>query len=112
PMIPAQQPAAIEPVWSKGRLTLPKAAAKSDLKGRTFTAALKSLRQELRTFADEIASEANIDRRFVAQVRKLADQIPQKSPRQAELFRLGHAGEVFAGYARTVDDEWPGILAT
>jgi hypothetical protein len=30
PAIPAQQPAAIEPVWSKGRLPLPKAAAKSD----------------------------------------------------------------------------------
>ncbi len=112
PTIPAQQPAAIEPVWSKAQLKLPKSPAKSDLKGRKFTAALKSLREEMRPFADEIAGEANIDRRFVAQARKLADQIPQKSPTQAELFRLGHAGEVFAGYARTVDDEWPGVPAT
>jgi hypothetical protein len=109
--IPAQRPAAIEPVWSNGRLTLPKAAAKSDLKGRSSAAALKSLREELRAFADEIAGEANIDKRFVSYVRKLADQIPQKSPRQAELFRLGHAGEVLVGYAKTVDKEWPEVLA-
>lgn len=111
PTIPAQQPAAIEPVWSNGRLTLPKAATKSDLKGRGFAAALKSLREEMRAFADDIAGEANIDPRYVAYIRKIADQIPQKSPRQAELFRLGHAGEVFAGYATTVDDEWPQVLA-
>ena len=52
PAVPAQQPAAIEPVWSNGRLTLPKAAAKSDLKGRSFGVALKSLREEMRAFAD------------------------------------------------------------
>jgi hypothetical protein len=111
PTIPAQQPAAIEPVWSKGRLTLPKAAAKSDLKGRKFTAALKSLREELIALADAVA-DANVDPRFVSHVRKLAEQIPHKSPRQAELFRLGHAGDVFAGYASVVEVEWPEILAT
>lgn len=111
PAIPPQEPAAIEPVWSKGRLTLPKAPAKSDLKGRKFSAALKSLREELSAFAKEIAGEANIDRRFVSHVQKLALQIPQKAPRQAELFRLGHAADVFGGYSKTVDDEWPQILA-
>jgi hypothetical protein len=111
PVIPAQRPAAIEPIWSNGRLTLPKAAAKSDLRGRALTAALKSLREELHVFADDIAGEANIDRRFVSHVRTLAEQIPHKSPRQAELFRLGHAGDVFAGYASVVEVEWPEILA-
>jgi hypothetical protein len=87
PAIPAQKPAAIEPVWSKGRLTLPKAATKSDLKRRKFTAVLKSLREEMCALADDIAGEANIDRRFVAQVRKLADQSPRS--RQDKLSCFG-----------------------
>lgn len=111
PAIPAQQPAAIEPVWSKGRLTLPKAAAKSDLKGRSLTAALKSLREEMRAFADDITGEANIDKRFVSHVQRVADQIPQKAPRQVELFGLGHAEVAFAAYAETVNAEWPPALA-
>jgi hypothetical protein len=111
PTVPAQRPAAIEPVWSNGRLTLPKAAAKSDLKGRKFNAALKSLREEMRAFADDITGEANIDKRFLSYVSTLAGQVPEKAPSQSELFRLGHAGGVFAGYAKTVNDEWPPILA-
>jgi hypothetical protein len=111
PTIPAQQPAAIEPVWSKGRLTLRKTAAKSDLRGRKFAAALKSLREEMRAFANDISGEANIDKRFLSYVSTLAGQVPEKAPRQAELFQLGHAGMVLAGYAKTVNDEWPAILA-
>jgi hypothetical protein len=111
PPIPAQRAAALEPVWSKGRLTLPKRPVQSDLTGRQLAAALKSLREELRDFADDIAGEANIDIRFASHVRQLVDQIPQKSPRQAELFRLGHAETVFSGYAKTVNDEWPPVLA-
>jgi len=111
PAVPEQRPAAIEPIWSNGRLTLPSKPAKLDLTGRKFTAALKSLREELRTFADDIAGEANIDKRFVAHVGSLADKIPQKAPRQTELFRLGHASVVFAAYAKTVDGQWPDFLA-
>jgi hypothetical protein len=110
PAIPAQQRAAIEPVWSKGRLTLRKAAAKSDLKGRKFTAALKNLREELRGLSGAVAV-ANVDPRFVSYSKVLAEQVPEKAPRQADLFRLGHAGGVFAGYAKTVNEEWPPFLA-
>ncbi len=109
-LVPPQQPAAIEPVWGDGKLTLPNKAAKTNLDGRKFSAALKSLREALSVFADDIACEANIDKRIVARVRKLADQVP-KRPNQTELFRLGHASVVFAAYAKTADAEWPDYLA-
>jgi hypothetical protein len=72
---------------------------------------LKSLREEMRAFANDITGEANIDKRFLSYVSTLAGQVPEKAPRQAELFQLGHAGAVLAGYAKTVNDEWPPILA-
>jgi hypothetical protein len=111
PSVPPQQPAAIEPVWGDGRLTLPNKPAKTNLSGRKFLAALKSLREELSAFADDIAGEANTDKRVIARIRKLADQVPKKSPNQTELFRLGHGSVVFAAYAKTVDAEWPDYLA-
>ncbi len=111
PPIPAQQPAAIEPEWRNRRLTIPKSPTKTDLTGRKFAAALKSLRQEMRSFAADISNDANIDKRFAGYVSRLVEQIPVKVPRQDELFRLGHAETVFAGYAKVVNDEWPAILA-
>jgi hypothetical protein len=111
PTIPPQQPAAIEPIWRKGRLTLSKTATKTDLKGRAFTAAFNSLREELQIFANNISEQANIDKRFVGVVRRLLDQIPRKAPMQVEIFRLGHAETIFATYANTVDAEWPPVLA-
>jgi hypothetical protein len=111
PTVPAQQPAAIEPIWSKSRLTLSKTVAKTDLKGRAFTAALSSLREELQTFANDIAHQVNIDKRFLAVVQRLSDQVPRKAPIQSQIFRLGHAETIFAAYANTVDTEWPPVLA-
>jgi hypothetical protein len=111
-LVPEQRPAAIEPVWSKGKLSLPKAAAKNNLAGRGLNAALKSLRQELRDFARDLAGEANIDRRFLSYVQQIAEQVPQRTPSQAVLFQLGHAGEVLTAYSATVDAEWPQILAS
>jgi hypothetical protein len=111
PTIPAQKAAAIEPIWRNGRLTLKNTAAKADLKGGAFAAALRGLREELQTFADDITNEVNIDKRFVAIVRRLVDQIPSKPPLQAEIFRLGHAETIFSGYANTVNTEWPPALA-
>jgi len=39
-------------------------------------------------------------------------QRAQKSPRQTEWFQLGHAQAVLAGYAKTVNEQWPELLAT
>lgn len=111
PSIPAPRRAAVEPIWDKGRLTLPKKSAKLDLDKRKFTAALSALRSELRELADDVAAEANIDKRPAAFLRRLADRIPEKPPAQDELFRLGHAENVLAGFAKTVAEEWPDFLA-
>jgi hypothetical protein len=106
-VVPSMQPAAIEPIWERGRLTLTQHAAGSDLDQANFAAALTGLRDELHEFAEDIAGETNIDRRFVSFVGRLADRIPQTPPPQHELFRLGHVEDVFDGYAETVDAEWP-----
>jgi hypothetical protein len=112
PAVPAQRPAAIEPVWNRGVLSLPKKATKTNLDTRKFAAALKSLRTEMRALANDAAGEANIDKRFVAHLGQLADRIPQKSLRQDVLFRLGHAEAIFSGYAKIVDEQWPEFLAS
>lgn len=111
PNIPASRRAAVEPIWNKGRLTLPKKPAKLDLDKRKFTAALSALRAELRELADDVAAEANIDKRPAAFLRRLADRIPEKAPTQDELFRLGHAETVLAGFGKIVAEEWPDFLA-
>jgi hypothetical protein len=110
PTIPKQRRAAVEPIWNKGRLTLPKKPAKLDLDKRKFTAALTALRSEFRELAADVAAEANIDKRPAAFLGRLAERIPKKSPAQDELFRLGHAEKVFTGYAKTIDEEWPDFL--
>jgi serine/threonine protein kinase len=112
PTIPPQRPAALEPVWQEGRLTLPKKPAKTGLSKKKFADALSALRNELRDFSEAIASEGNIDRRFVSFVQSLAARIPDKPPSNEELFQFGHLQERFAGYAKTVDQEWPAFLAT
>lgn len=112
PAVPRQRPAAVEPIWEDGRLTVVTTPAKVDLEKREFAAALSALRAEMRDFGADIAREANIDTRFISFVYGIADRIPERPPRQDELFRLGHVEEVFARYAETVDSEWPKILAS
>ena len=112
PSVPTTRPAAIEPIWAKGRLTIPKKPAKSDLNKKKFAAALSALRAELGEFANDVANEANIDRRIVKFLKRLSERIPESVPPQDELFRLGHIEQVFASYVKTVDEEWPDFLAS
>ena len=112
PTIPAPRPAAIEPVWVKGRLTVPKKPTKADLSKKKFDAALSALRAELRELVGDISAEANLDKRPAQFLRRLAERIPETMPQHDELFRLGHTEAVFAGYATTVDQEWPDFLAS
>jgi len=111
PTIPAQQPAAIEPEWSNGVLRLRKGPVKTDLKGRQFSAALRSLKAELHAFDESISAETNIDRRFVSFVLRLAEQVPTRTPSQQALFRLGHGGDVLRGYANVINEQWSPLLA-
>jgi hypothetical protein len=111
PMVPALRPAAVEPVWQKGRLTIPRKTIKTDLSEKKFVAALSSLRSELRDFVGDIGGEANIDKRFVNFVQRLAERIPGAAPSQDELFSLGHVEHILAGYSATVEQEWPDFFA-
>jgi hypothetical protein len=110
--VPAQRPAAVEPVWENGVLTLPKTSAITDLQDQQFAATLRGLSAEILAFADDVADETNIDRRFVSYLRKLADRISQAPLTQEELFRIGHVEAAFESYARTVKEQWPDFLAS
>jgi hypothetical protein len=111
PEIPPQRPAALEPVWSNGKLVLPARSARTDGDKRANAAALKALRAEINDLADDADSEANIDKRAVAYFRRVARRISDRPPSQDELFRLAHAKEFLEAYAKTVSDEWPEFLA-
>lgn len=111
PTIPPQRPAAIEPIWIKGWLTVPKRPAKTDLKGKDFAAALRAVRAELAELSEDAANEANIDKRIVPFLRRLVERIPESPPAQDDLFRLGHAESIFVIYAKIVNAEWPDLLA-
>jgi hypothetical protein len=109
--VPAQKPAAVETVWDKGKLSVPKKPAKSNLTKKKLEAAFAALRAELRELASDMNAEGNIDKRPADFLQRLAGRIPEAAPRQDELFRLGHAEAIFAGYAATVAQEWPDFLA-
>jgi hypothetical protein len=111
PEVPDQRPAAIEPVWQRDLLTLPAQPVTQDLTEAEFIAALAAVRDDLYEFADDLSGEANIDRRFLAYVRRFAGRVPQAPPTQDELFRLGHIQEVVLGYAQIVQSEWPAFLS-
>jgi hypothetical protein len=110
PEVPRPLPAAVEPRWENGILTLPERPLPTDLAADNFVSALKALRAEFREFVQDIDVEANIDQRFIGFAKNLADRIPENAPAQDELFRLGHAADFFSGYAKTVDAEWPDFL--
>jgi hypothetical protein len=110
PEIPPQRPAALEPVWSNGKLVLPPDPASTDGDLGALVAALKVLRAEIAELADDADGEANIDKRSIIYLRRKAEGIPNHAPAQDELFRLAHAKEFLEGYARTVNEEWPDFL--
>ncbi|MGB6325696.1 MAG: hypothetical protein WBG11_07955 [Methylocella sp.] len=111
PNIPPQRPAALEPVWSNGKLVLPSHPASTDGDPEALVAALKVLRAEIAELADDADGEANIDKRSIIYLRRKAEGIPNHAPAQDELFRLAHAKEFLEGYATTVNEEWPDFLA-
>jgi hypothetical protein len=112
PEVPGVRPAAIEPIWWDGKLTLPGFASPSDLDEMSLVAALQALREDLTELANDAKEVENIDHRPAKYLYRLADRIPVTLPSQTLLFRLGHAHEVLNDLARTTDVEWPDLLAT
>lgn len=111
PEIPKARPAAIEPVWTDGTLSLAREPVAVDLDPDALAGALAALKDELSDLADEAAGYPQLDQRPPAYLREIAGRIPGSAPAQAELFRLGHAKEVLDRFRRTVDAEWPDLLA-
>ena len=109
--VPIQKPAAVETLWFKGKLSVPKKPAKSNLSKKKFEATFAALRSELVELASDVNAEGNIDKRPADFLQRLANRISETAPRQDELFRLGHAETIFAGYAKIVTQEWPDFLA-
>jgi hypothetical protein len=110
-VVPAQSPAAIEPVWDGERIVLPQTPMRADLDADGMTAALASLRNALGQLADDAELESNIDKRAVRKLRRLAEMIPQDVPTQAALFSLAHAQESLRQFQASVTHEWPDVLA-
>ena len=77
-----------------------------------FRAALLALRAQITELADELDGEANIDGRIVRFLRRLAAQIPEDLPTQAQVFQLAHQLERLKSYGNTVSTEWPDFLAS
>jgi hypothetical protein len=110
PVVPKARRAAVEPVWRKAKLTLPKKPSQIDLNQKEFAGALSALRKELQSLAQAVGDEANIDKRPARYFEDIAGRIPKKVPKQEELFRLGHAEEVLRHFEKAVGDEWPEFL--
>jgi hypothetical protein len=111
PHIPALRPAALEPAFKDGRLTLPKTAAEATLPAQTIASALKALTQSLAELARAATEESNIDQRIVKRLSDIAERIPRKRPNQTELFRLGHEFDELKGYSKLVAESWPELIA-
>ena len=110
-VIPPIQPAALEPIWRHGILTIPTTPAATDLGEASFASALVSLQSAVLHLANDLDGEANIDHRFIAFLRRTADRIPNAPPAQELLFELGHIEATLSDYSATVNAEWPPILA-
>ncbi len=111
PIVPPKLPAAIEPIIADGKIALPANPTGADLDSETLDAALIALRMQIADLADDLDVEANIDKRVIGFLRRLAERIPQASPTQAQLFMLAHEQETLENYGKTVATEWPALLA-
>ena len=94
-----------------GRIGLPREPLAADIAADSLSAALQAARESFQELAADAAS-ANVDKRAVALLDRIAARIPQAPPTQDELFRLAHVEDLLDGYAKTVDDEWPPLLAS
>ncbi len=109
--IPPQKPASLEPIWQDGKLQLPSSLAPADIVETKLSDALEALKQSLNELADDAESEANIDRRAIAYLRRIGERIPASPPTNLEMHSIAHNEAMLFGYASKVSEEWPDILA-
>ncbi len=111
PEAPSLRPAALEPAWSKGRLILLSNSAEIDSDSVVLATALKLLRAEIASLAEDADRDDSINQRSIACLRSVAARIPGYAPAQDELFYLAHLKEFLEGHAKVICDKWPVFLA-
>jgi hypothetical protein len=111
PEAPPLCPAALEPAWSKGKLILLSKPAESDSDSVVLATALKLLRAEIASLAEDADRDDTINQRSIACLRSVAARIPGYVPAQDELFYLAHVKEFLEAYAKVIYDKWPALLA-
>lgn len=117
PEVPTAQVAAVEPVWRNDHLTLPAGKMLADLEKPDLDAALHALKRMLTRLANDAHGARKdgtgnaIAERAVKYLERLAADIPTTAPKQHELFELAHELEVLRAYGKSVNEEWPELLA-
>jgi hypothetical protein len=111
PAVPPKVPAAIEPIIRDGRIALPEIPLAAESSGASLKAALAALRSQIAELAGDLDGEANIDRRIIAYLHRLADRVPHSAPPQEQLFILAHEQEALEAYCKVVAQEWPELFA-
>jgi hypothetical protein len=105
PVVPPQAPAAIAPKLENDKLSLPRKAVDSRLKGNAPSTSLKALGGTLHDLIADMSAETNVDPRMIARLRRLSERMPPKPPPQEILFSLGHEIRLLEGLRPIVREE-------
>lgn len=104
PAIPAQRPAAINPVWRGGFLDVAP-LADSAMDTGSILAALSVLREALEDLGEKLSRE-NVGTRERDTIFRVAGDIPGDAPTPGDVFRLGHRYDLLAALADIAGEEW------
>jgi hypothetical protein len=106
--MPSPSPAAIEPVWRDGLLTLREDPV--NISSANFTAAVNFLGRDVRTLAIELKG-TNINRRLVDYLDRFSSEILTATPDNFGVFRLGHFSHFLDAFVRSAEEELPPVHA-
>jgi hypothetical protein len=109
--VPAQKPAALEPLFVDGRLILPGGPLAHDSKPDNLVGALKALRLDFNELASDCDGVANISEADVKSLGWVARRIPESEPISLELHRVAHLEKALESFGGKVSEQWPDFLA-
>lgn len=109
--VPAQKPAALEPLYIDGRLVLPGGPLWHDSKPDNLIGALKALRLDFEELATDCDGVANISEADVKSLGWVARRIPEAEPTSLELHRVAHLEKALEAFGGKVSEQWPDFLA-
>jgi hypothetical protein len=109
--VPAQKPAALEPMFVDGRLILPGGLLAHDSKPDNLVGALKALRLDFEELASDCDGVANISEADVKSLGWVRRRIPESEPTSLELHRVAHLEKALEAFGGKVSEQWPDFLA-